>query len=40
VNVPGSPVAVCLRVSIALKRHHDCGNSYKEKTFNWGWLTV
>ena len=22
-----------------MKRHHDQSNIYKEKTFNWGWLT-
>jgi hypothetical protein len=21
-----------------VKRHHDQGNIYKRKTFNWGWL--
>jgi hypothetical protein len=26
----------CLRGSIAVKRHHDQGNSYKN--INWGWL--
>ena len=31
----------CLRVSLAVKRHHDHGNSYKgRRTFNWGWPTV
>jgi hypothetical protein len=23
-----------------VRRHHDHGNSYKNKTCNWGWLTV
>ena len=32
-------LAVLVRVSIAVKRHHDCDNSYKE-TFDWGWLIV
>ena len=31
-------VTVLVRVSIAMKRHHNLGNSYK--AFNWGWLTV
>ena len=25
---------------IAVKRHHDQGNSYKGKHFIWGWLTI
>lgn len=29
---------VLVRVSIAMKRHHDHANSYKEKTFNWAGL--
>lgn len=32
-------VSVLVGVSIAIKRHHDHGNTYKEKTFSWGWLT-
>ncbi|KAL6084023.1 hypothetical protein STEG23_029938 [Scotinomys teguina] len=33
-------INVSVRVSITVKRHHDHSNSYKEKTFHWGWLTV
>jgi hypothetical protein len=29
---------VLVKVSIAVNKHHDNSNSYKE--FNWGWLSV
>jgi hypothetical protein len=28
-----------LRISDAMKTHHDHSTSYKENTFHWGWLT-
>ena len=31
--------SVLVRVTIAMKRHHDHGNFYKEKIFNWDWST-
>jgi hypothetical protein len=33
-------MSVLVRVSIAVKRHHDHGNSYKRQTFHWSWLTI
>jgi hypothetical protein len=35
-------VDIFIRVSIAIKRHHNHSNSSKEekKVFNWDWLTV
>lgn len=32
--------AVLVRVSMAVKRHHDHSNSLQRKTFNWDWLKV